>query len=107
MAYFCLSFLEWRALSRRPGRKSLPKKIEEEYSIEWKIADKLGNLTANLGDEHTARKFTTQSKHRSPTAQEATWIDAAIRMLISRVGEHAADPTGSWPTLSMRDLPPL
>jgi hypothetical protein len=55
MAYFCLSLLEWRA-SQRLWKGKVLGKVEREYSITCEVLDKLGNLTANLGDAKTARK---------------------------------------------------
>jgi hypothetical protein len=105
MAYFCLSLLEWRA-SSRPGRGSARKKIKAEYGIAEDVVSTLGDFTTNLGDEKTARKLSVRNTRREPTTQEATWIDAAIRIIIHRVGEHAADPMAPWPMLRMSDLPP-
>jgi hypothetical protein len=34
-------------------------------------------------------------------------MEAAVRRLIRRVGEHAADPSYPWPPLGMGDLPRL
>src|SRR5882724_34655 len=106
MAYFCLSVLEWRA-SQHPGRGDVRAWAESLYGIEREVLRKLGDLTANLGDETTARKIDASSLHHTPTPQEIAWIEAAIKLIIRRVGEHAADSTVSQPTLGMRDLPPL
>ena len=99
MAYACLTFLEAQVRGREKAART--------YAIDTAVLRKLGDFTSNLGDERTARKFHTRSTRRPPTGQEATWIDAAIRMIIRRVGEHDADPTVPWPTRSIRDLPPL
>jgi hypothetical protein len=106
MAYFCLSFLKWRG-SQHPGRGGVYDRVEAQYAIKCEVLDKLGCLTTNLGDATTARKVDKQSRHRPPTPHEAVWIDAAVKMLIRRVGEYDADPAAPWPTLSMHDLPPL
>jgi hypothetical protein len=105
MAYFCLSFLEWRG-SQQPERGEVRAWVESQYAIKREVLDQLGKFTATLGDEMTARKIDAKSLHRVPTPQEASWIDAAIRMIIHRVGEHAADPTTPLSTLGMSDLPP-
>jgi hypothetical protein len=106
MAYSCLSVLEWRA-SRHPRRGDVRAGAELLYGIEREVLRKLGGLTADLGDETTARKIGTRSLRRVPTPQEITWSEAAIKLVIRRVGKHAADPTASRPTRGMRDLPPL
>jgi hypothetical protein len=81
--------------------------VAKTYAIDLAVLRKLDDFAANLGDERTARKFHARSERREPTAPEAAWINAAIRMIIHRVGEHAADPTAPLSTLGMSDLPPL
>jgi hypothetical protein len=99
MAFACLTFLEAQVRGRA--------NVAKTYAIDVAILSKLGDFTTNLGDERTARKFHGRSARRPSAPQEAAWIDAAIRMIIRRVGEYAADPTASLPELSMSDLPPL
>jgi hypothetical protein len=99
MAYACLTWLEAQVGGRANAAKT--------YAIDATILRKLGDFTANLGDERTARKFHARGARRPPTPEETAWIDAVIRILIRRVGEHAADPDAPWPPLSMRDLPSL
>jgi len=81
--------------------------VAKTYAIDLAVLRQLDDFAANLGDERTARKFHARSARREPTAQEATWIDAAIRRIIHRVGEHAYDPTAPWPKIRMSELPPL
>jgi hypothetical protein len=102
MAYSCLTRLEFRA-----GTKDKRRKAASMYRIEPGVLDKLGELTSNLGDEVGARKLTPQSELRSPTPQEVAWIEAALRRIIRRAGEYAADPQEAWPQVKMSDLPPL
>ncbi|SRR6266511_2300820 len=99
MANACLTFLT----AQVRGRENVAK----TYAIDLAVLRKLDDFAANLGDERTARKFHAWSARREPTAQEAAWIDAAIRMIIHRVGEHTADPTAPLSKLRMSDLPPL
>jgi hypothetical protein len=105
MAYFCLSFLDWRG-SQHPGLSPNRRRAASLYAIEYEVLKQLGNLTTNLGDEKTTRKIDEESLHREPTPGEVAWIEAAIKMIIRRVGEHAADSAACRP-LSMCDLPPL
>jgi hypothetical protein len=99
MTFACLTFLQAQVRGKANAAKT--------FAIDVGILSKLGDFTTNLGDERTARKFHSRSARRLPTPQEEAWIDAAIRMIIRRVGEYAADPTASFPKLSMSDLPPL
>jgi hypothetical protein len=102
MAYICQSFIE-KVLAR--GRDDAVQK----YHIEWTVLHTLGNLHSHRGDLTNRRKLEHErDRHEPPlTPLEIAWMEAAVRMLIRRIGEYAADPTASWPTLSMRDLPPL
>jgi hypothetical protein len=102
MAYVCQSFIE-KVLAR--GRPDAAKK----YHIEREVLRTLGNLHSHRGDLMSRRKLEhEQDRHEPPlTPQEITWMETAVRMLIRRLGEHAADPTAPGPMLSMRDLPPL
>jgi hypothetical protein len=106
MAFSCLTRLEYRARNH-PAGKQWRQKASSMYRIDRAVLDKLGELTTNLGDETEARKFGPQSQLRAPTAQEVTWIEAALRLLIRRAGQYAADPQRDWPQLTMADLPEL
>ena len=67
----------------------------------------MGNLTANLGVGVDARKVHRGSQLRNPTHRERKWIEEAIKKIIRRVGEHAADPQGVLPKITMANLPQL
>jgi hypothetical protein len=95
MAYFCLTVLKMQ------GGKS---GAAERFGVSRKVLDTIGRLCQS-GDPLTARKASPMS--RPLTAQETAWLEAAIRALIRRVGEVAADPTGSFARITMEDLPDL
>jgi hypothetical protein len=95
MAYFCLSVLGYSAGGRA--------RAAARYGISRDVLDKLGALTA-LGDETIARK--KHGRSRPLTAAEMTWIEAAIKAMIRRVGEFAAQSSG-LDQVTMADLPPL
>lgn len=101
MAYVCQSFIE-KVLAR--GRPDAAQK----YHIEPEVLGTLGKLHSHRGDLTSRRKLEHErDRHEPPlTPSEIAWMEATVRMLIRRVGEYATDPTASWPTLSMRDLPP-
>ncbi len=105
MAYSCLARLEHRA--RNHGANGKRKNAASMYRIDHKVLDKLGKLTNTLGDEVEARKLTQQSQLRAPTPQEAKWMESALRLVIRRTGQYAADPQKEWPQLTMADLPEL
>ncbi len=75
--------------------------------MDYEVLDMLGRLTTTLGDEIEARKLGPQSQLRAPTDQEVRWIEAALRLLIRRAGQYAADPQRDWRQLTMADLPKL
>ncbi len=77
-----------------------------QYGISRNVLDRLARLSTEVGDEQTVRKFTTQTP-RPHTGAEVAWIEAAAKALIRRIGEWAADPAASPPSITMADLPPL
>jgi len=97
MAYFCLTLLEARA----GGRKN----AEKQYRIQKAVLDKLGELTANRGDEKTARKLKKASPPAPLTPAEARRIEVAIKAIIWRVGEMGTNP--SLAVIGMSDLPKI
>jgi hypothetical protein len=96
MAYFCLTLLEARAGSRGNAAS--------KYAIEIDVLGKLGEPTSTRGDEKIARKANPLDNLKN---EEKTWINAAIKMVIRRIGEYEYDPTASLPMIKMADLPPL
>ncbi|MFH2011589.1 MAG: hypothetical protein ABIJ37_02610 [Pseudomonadota bacterium] len=97
MAYFILTFLEARANGR--------KKAGELYLIHKNVLDKLGELTAERGDEKTARKIKKTNKLMTLNHTETCWIEAIIKAIIRRVGEIDVNPSPD--ILTMKDLPML
>jgi hypothetical protein len=76
--------------------------------VSGKVLNTLSRLVSRVGDHTTARKRSPSSKGvewRPHTDAELRWIDAALRALILRVGEHAAGLL--LRQLTMADLPPL
>ncbi len=103
MAYSCLSRLEYAARNRAEG-KSKRAKAARMFRIDGEVLKRLGDYTANLGDEVGARKLGEGSKLRPPTAEETTWIEDTLRVLIYRAGQHAANPEGKWPMITAENL---
>jgi hypothetical protein len=98
VANFLRTFLE-------SGRSR--KEAGELYGISGKVLDKLGRLTGEGMGGLMARKYS--SALRPYSAQEVQWLEAVVRLLIRRVGEHAAGATTALPviTLAHPDLPTL
>jgi hypothetical protein len=97
MAYFCLTYVQSVA-----GNRS---KASGLFGIHRDVLNEIGRLTSTVGDAATARKWDNLQDRRPHTPNEEQWIDAAIRALIHRVGEHAAGAT--LQQITMADLPPL
>ena len=101
MAFFCLTVLE----ESTGGGHNKRQQAAQRYGIDADVLAKLGELTSELGDERTARKF--KSGGRPHSDAEKAWIIAVVKMIIRRAGEYAHDPTAPRETVTMTDLPPL
>ena len=97
MAYFCLTIVEARARSRAAASRML--------AIEEKVLQKLGELTSVKGETATARKAPPTGTAIPLSGKEPTWIEAAVKQLIRRLGEYRSGHT--LPKITMADLPPL
>ena len=100
-AYYCLTAIT----SDFTGRKSAGRAMK----ICCKVLDELGRLSSDIGDDKTGRKYLpSQSiKARAHSEIELNWLLAVMNQLIRRAGEHAADPAGSFPMITMSSLPSL
>jgi hypothetical protein len=97
MAYFCLTVIEAKAGSRKQAAKL--------YRISKEVLSKLGELTSDRGDAQTARKIKQSSTLTPLSSAESSWINAAVKTIIRRVGEIDLDP--KLPEITMNDLPTL
>ena len=69
-----------------------------KFNISRSVLDTLGRLAGGKGE----RKYPSQGPY---TPQEEGWVAAAVRILIRRVGEHAAG--SALKQITMADLPKL
>jgi hypothetical protein len=99
MGYFCLSVIQADAGGRQ--------KAATKFAINVDLLHKLGELTSEAGDETEARKRDHGSTYLPLTEKQKTWINAAICVLIRRVGELAANPGVANPQITMSDLPSM
>ena len=99
MAYFCLTVLETRGKANKDKRKAASKL----FAIKKDVLDTLGRLTAQRGDNLTARK--AQVTPVTLSGGEKAWIETVIKLLILRIGEYRSAQT--LPQITMADLPPL
>ena len=109
MGYFCLTVVE--ALYGATSGPARPRKTSGKrrraaaaLSIDLEVLEKLGELTTERGDPMTARKYEAGAPSRPLTAQEAAWIQAALRAIMRQVGRK---PGATVSPLSMADLPSL
>jgi hypothetical protein len=99
MAYTCLTRLAYTV----GGAKQ---EAAKRYRISSKVLKKRAALSAS-GDEVTARKWVPGQPPQPLTAQEIDWVERAIRLLILRAGQYAADPTRERPEITLAHLPEL
>jgi hypothetical protein len=94
MAYFCITFLEAKAGSRGDAA--------DAYRIDLPVLRKVGELTSTRGDAMNARK----ADAAKPLAgAEHEWLEAAVKMMIWRLGDTRTGP--ALPMVTMSDLPTL
>jgi hypothetical protein len=93
MGYVCLS-----AVQRDAGGR---KKAAAKYLIDPLVLGKLGELSSDVGDENSARKFDGSSKLRPHTNKEQMWVLAAVKALIGRVAEYEDNPGAALSTIRM------
>jgi hypothetical protein len=73
MAYFCLTVLEGKGRHKR-------QRAADKYNIDIAVLDTIGTLTTKHGDDLNARKA---SAAQPLTAAQQTWLEAAVKKLIS------------------------
>jgi hypothetical protein len=98
VAWWCLTTIDWLSGGRPQA--------EARYAISENVLKALQRL-AHVGDERTARKRFSGQDLRAHTPAEIAWMEAVVKRIIQRVGEWAADPTATWPQITMEDFPRL
>lgn len=104
MAYFCLTVA---AETAAPGQRQVSGKRKvaaAKYSIDLKVLSKLGELTSTRGGDN-ARK--SEGRGTPLTRKEQEWIEEAVKVLIRRLAEYAADPTRQHKPITVANLPAL
>ena len=97
MAYFVLTLLQSATGSRQSAARS--------FQIDERVLGTIGRLSSTKGDESTARKATTGDQFQELSGSEKGWLEAAIRRVVQRLGEHASG--APLTTISLNDLPNL
>lgn len=60
------------------------------YAIHYDVLSKIGDLSTNRGTELTARKADPAGTFHDLAGAEKLWLEAAVRRIIQRMGEHAS-----------------
>jgi hypothetical protein len=97
MAYAVLTLLESVAGGRREAAAT--------FQVHKRVLDRIGTLSSTRGDGATIRKFEAGASLDPLTGPESTWLEAAVRRLVRRLGEHAAGSPLS--PITMSDLPAM
>lgn len=98
MGYFILTSIEG-STGAKSGRRPLASK---QYGISATVLNTLARITSEHGDAQTARKG---GNSKPLTSGEHKWVEAALKAIIRRVGEYAADPVQNRTEITMGDLP--
>lgn len=97
MAYAVLTLLESMAGNRR--------KVALTFQIDYIVLHTIGRLSSTKGDSDSTRKFAQGAQVQPLTGSESAWLEAAIRRVVRRMGEHAAGV--QLTQLGMNDLPQI
>ncbi len=93
--YFALTLIESTAGSRRAA--------SEKYNVDFKMLNKLGELTSTRGDLRVARKYAPGAA--SLSVREKVWIESAIGCIIYQMGLEAAGNLSNY--ITMDEMPHL
>jgi hypothetical protein len=97
MAYAVLTLMESMAGGRKQAASTL--------QVDARTLETIGRLSSTKGDAATIRKFGKGLQLQDLSGGESSWLEAAVRRLVRRMGEHAAGVQLS--RITMNDLPPL
>lgn len=97
MAYAVLTLLERMAGNRREAAAT--------FQIDDMVLKTIGRLSSTKGDGNSMRKFRQGGQVQPLTGNESAWLEATIRRVVRRMGEHAAGV--QLTQLTMNELPQL
>ena len=98
MAYFCLSMLEKHLSDSRNAAAT-------KYAINENVLGRIGDVTANRGGRAAARK--ASGIGNALTEDETRFLEEAVKKIIRRTAEVAADPDQHLSQVTLSDLPKL
>ena len=94
-AYFCITVLEGIFGDRTEAARSC--------NISRNVLRTLAKLSTEKGDAVSARKYPRKGSPVPHSAVEITWMEAALKAIVRRLGE--INQATTLPQISMRDLP--
>lgn len=98
MANFCLTVLEDSVRASKGRRRATAR----HYGIDYRVLDEIGRLCSNKGGAE-ARK--AQGVGQELNGQERQFLEEAVKAIIRRAAEVAADPDGSHDMIALSDFP--
>lgn len=102
MTYFCLTIIveAYGQGDREAAANAM--------NVDPAILSTLGRLTSTKCDVRTARKAPKRGDSHPLSGAECAWIEAVVKALIHRAGEHTAcDNSSALPRIGMLDFVPL
>ena len=75
------------------------------FQIDDMVLKTIGRLSSTKGDGNSMRKFRQGGQVQPLTGNESAWLEATIRRVVRRMGEHAAGV--QLTQLTMNELPQL
>ena len=97
MAYAVVTLVEAIAGGRKAAAST--------FQISDRVLRTIRHLASTKGDAETLRKFEAGMRLDPLTGAESSWLEAAIRRVVRRMGEHAAGVP--LVRITMDDLPKL
>jgi hypothetical protein len=99
MAYYC-----WTALEEQYGSESA---VATALSVSRNVLAQLRRFASGVGDSQSARKAALHIEQRPLTPAETFWAVSALRLLITRAGDHELNLAAVFSHVTMAELPLL
>ena len=99
VAYYCLTAMRYLS----SGDRGHDNDVKHKYGISGNVLKTFSRL-ANKGGPDERRKEQDVDK-RGLTPDERRFLEKAVKRFIRRVAEVAQSPDGSFPKITLRDLP--
>ena len=97
MAYFCLDFLG----SLSGQKNNLRKAAAQQYQIDETVLRKIGELSSKKGGQGSRK---ADGVGKDFTTEERTFLEQAVKKIIRRAAEKAANPEYDLPQITVSTL---